>query len=130
MTISVFGNRDLENDGVLVRMIPYLQKKFPDILFTNQDPTENLTIPGDDWIILDSADGIKKVTVYNSIDPFITTRSLTTHDYDLSMELTLLKKTGQLPPVTIIAVPLAMKSVAARQQVVKAIGSIVTSRST
>ena len=106
MTISVFGNPVYEDDALLVRMLPQLRKAFPQHKFIHQDPTENIIIPKDEWVILDVAQGIDKITVFNNLDQFESTRSVSVHDYDLFLELKLQEKLNKLPKLKIITVPI------------------------
>lgn len=109
MFITIFGNQDLAIDSSVVLALPELQKIFPQISFLHQDPTENLTVPKDRWIIVDVAQGIDQIHVFRSLDQFTESKSLTAHDYDLYTDLKLMQKTRTLPPLVIIAVPIFYK---------------------
>jgi len=106
MQISVFGSAAYEKDSALIKLLPQLKKTFPQHQFIYQDPTEDLIIPKDEWWILDMAEGIDKITVFNNLDQFTHKQSTSVHDYDLYMELKLNEKLGRLPKLKIIAVPL------------------------
>ncbi len=107
MTISIFGNPIVEKDSVLVHLLPVLQQEFSQHVFIHQDPTENLTIPKEDWIILDAVQGLSDIHVFTSLDDFLApTRDAGVHGYDLYTELKLLEKLNKLPNYKIIGVPM------------------------
>jgi len=61
MKIYVFGNPLVEEDSLAIKLIPSLQKKFPNIQFVIADPNENFPPEGEkDLIIIDTVKGIKK----------------------------------------------------------------------
>ncbi|OGK21267.1 hypothetical protein A3C23_02025 [Candidatus Roizmanbacteria bacterium RIFCSPHIGHO2_02_FULL_37_13b] len=121
MTISVFGNSILKSDSLLISLLPQLKTQFPQHQFIHQDPTENLLIPKGEWSIIDVAEGINKVTIFDNLDHFVRTKSLTVHDYDLYLDLKLKQKVGQLPKIKIIAIPQFMK----KKDVLEALGKII-----
>ena len=104
MKISVFGNPDLEGDSAALKLIPGLKKKYPRAEIMVEDPTEGLK-PARDWIIIDVCQGISQVTEFTDLDQFASARRLSVHDYDLAMELQLLKKLGKIKKLRILAVP-------------------------
>ena len=108
MTITVVGNQELEFDSNIVNFLPKLRELFSEHTFIHQDPTENLTIPKDNWLIIDVAQGLSEITVFADLKHFTKDKSLTAHDYDLYTDLMLLQKTNQLPAFSIIAVPMEM----------------------
>ena len=105
MKISVFGNPDLAADNAALKLIPGLKKKYPQAEIMVEDPAEGLK-PADDWIIVDVCQGISRVTEFEDLDRFVAVRRLSVHDYDLAMELKLLKKLGKIKKLKIIGVPL------------------------
>jgi len=109
MKVSVFGNPDLKDDSLVVRLVPKLKKKLPGVKFRVEDPVEGLRPPEDGlWVILDVAKGIKGVRVVNDLDKLIDERRVSLHDYDVGMELKLLKKLGRVKNLKIVAVPMGM----------------------
>ena len=104
MKISVFGNPDLEGDNAAIQLIPGLKQKYPRAEIMVEDPSEGLK-PADDWVIVDACQGISRVTEFEDLDRFAAVRRLSVHDYDLAMELKLLKKLGKIKKLKIIAVP-------------------------
>ncbi|MDZ7587625.1 MAG: hypothetical protein U0946_07775 [Patescibacteria group bacterium] len=103
MKISVFGNPDLKEDNAAIKLIPSLRKKYPEAEIKVEDPTEGLK-PVDDWIIVDVCQGIDKLTEFEDIDKFESLRRVSVHDYEVSMELKLLKKLGKIKKLKIIVV--------------------------
>lgn len=104
MKISVFGNPDLAGDSAAIKLIPWLKKKYPGAEIKVEDPAEGLR-PADNWLVIDVCQGIKKITEFADIDQFAAVRRVSVHDYDLALELKLLKKLGKIKQLTIIAVP-------------------------
>ena len=104
MKIYILGNPLVAADSLPLKLLPKLRTALPDFEFIETDPTENF-IPEANSIIIDTVLGISKVTKFNSIDEFETFRSVTAHDYDLSLHLQLLKKLGKLNSVVIIGIP-------------------------
>jgi len=105
MKISVFGNFDLKEDNAAIKSIPWLKKKYPGVEIKIEDPVEGLK-PVDDWIIVDACAGINKITVFEDLDKFESLRRVSVHDYEVAMELKLLKKLGKIKKLKIIAVPI------------------------
>ncbi|MFA4873221.1 MAG: hypothetical protein WC659_04785 [Patescibacteria group bacterium] len=109
MTITVFGNPLLEEDSLPLRILPELQKRFPEITFEVKDPTEECIPPENPWWIIDTVKGIKDVSCFESLDAFaaaLKTRSnVSLHDFDLGLHLLLLKKINPDLEVRIIGVP-------------------------
>jgi Ni,Fe-hydrogenase maturation factor len=121
MRVSVFGNPDLKEDNLVVKLVPRLRKRFPEIEFQIEDPVEGLKPPpGDElWVILDVAEGIDKVVVFDNVDKLADERRVSLHDYDVAMELKLLKKLGKIKKLKIVAVPREME----RNKALKKIGN-------
>ncbi len=104
MKISVFGNPDLAEDSAALKLIPGLKQKYPRAEIVVEDPAEGLR-PARDWTIVDVCQGISQITEFTDLDRFASARRLSVHDYDLAMELKLLKKLGKIKKLKIIAVP-------------------------
>ena len=103
--VSVFGNEMDPQDSMVVKMVPELQKKLPDVDFQLVDPTESLEPPSDPWIILDVGMGIDEVVVVEDLKQLDQVKGQSVHDFDVYMELRLREKLGQLPKIKIIIVP-------------------------
>ena len=108
MKIFVFGNEDLKEDNLPLRILPQLCKKFPEIKFEVKDPNEEWEIPSDftsEITILDTAVGIKVVTSFDGLEKFSKPPRVGMHDFDALTNLRLLQKLGKIKKVKIIAVP-------------------------
>lgn len=103
--ISVFGNEIDSHDNTALQCLPELRKKFPEVEFLIQDPTESLEPAGDPWTIIDTAMGIDHVTVIDSLDDLEFVKGSSVHDFDVYMELRLRAKLAPLPKLKIILVP-------------------------
>jgi hypothetical protein len=107
MTIHIFGNPDLPCDALPVQLMPRLQSAFPEITFRFTDPNElDLPAEGEDFIALDTVDGLKDVREIN-IDEIAALKARSTaHDYDLSSYLLLVKKIRKNIGIRIIGIPM------------------------
>lgn len=105
MKILVFGNPLVEEDSLAIKLIPKLKKFFPKLEFVKIDPTEGLEKFGKDLIILDVARGIENVMLIDSVEKLKTNKVYSMHDFDLSLNLKILKKLGKINSVKIIGIP-------------------------
>ncbi len=105
MKVLVFGNPLVERDSIALRLLPALRKRFPEVEFKEFDAAENLEDEGPDLVILDSAEGIRRVMLIEDIAALSTGSIYSMHDFDLSLTLKLLRKMGAVNSVRIIAVP-------------------------
>lgn len=103
-TVYLFGNQDLEMDSLPIRLIPELQKEFPDVDFIVLDPNENWDVP-EEMTVIDTVVGIKEITVFEDLEHFDEAPKLTCHDFDAFFNLRILKKLGKLKKIKIIGVP-------------------------
>ncbi|MEM5828642.1 MAG: hypothetical protein QW480_00115 [Candidatus Aenigmatarchaeota archaeon] len=101
--IFVLGNPLLKEDYLPLKLIPILQKKFPQINFLEFDPTEDLFV--DDIILLDVVEGIDNVKIINDLSKIETRKIYSTHDFDAAFLLKLLKKLKLIKKATIIGIP-------------------------
>lgn len=104
MTIFIFGNPDLKIDSMPLKILPELQKKFPEIDFKILDPNEDWKIP-EDFIVIDTVLEIKKITVFDGLKKFIPAPNISMHDFDAYANLRYLEKLGKLKKIQIIGVP-------------------------
>lgn len=109
MTIYIFGNKNYINDTIALNLTPVISAEFPEIKLVHADPTEEFR-PDNGSIIVDNVIGIKKVTVFKSLDEFKLFPQISVHDYDLLLHLQLLKKLGKIDKITIIGIPVGLKS--------------------
>lgn len=104
MKVYIVGNELVKEDSFPIKFLPKLRKTFPTITFEEADPNENF-VPDDGSIIIDTVQGIDKVTWFDSLDAFEVTKSVSPHDYDLGLHLRLLKKLKKLESVRILGIP-------------------------
>ena len=123
MTVFVFGNPTVTQDSLPLKLLPRLRKKFPDIQFIHADPTENWWQGEKELVIIDTVQGIDNVTVFDSLDEFEKQSRITPHDYDLYMDLRILKKLGKVKKVKIIGITIG-QSKQLIQQVVDVISKL------
>jgi len=117
MKIYVFGNPLVKEDSLPLRLLPDLEKIFPEIDFIVTDPNENFPPKGEkDLIILDTVLGIKEPMILDLDDLQKQKKTpISPHDYDLLFHLILLKKRKLIEKVTIIA----LQSLYDRAKIVK-----------
>ncbi|MEK7669580.1 MAG: hypothetical protein AAB350_03290 [Patescibacteria group bacterium] len=116
--IFVFGNMDLEMDNLPLRILPKLQEKFPDIEFVVKDPNEEWEVP-EEITILDTAVGIKEVTVFDSLENFSKVPRVGMHDFDALTNLRYLQKLGKIKKIKIIGVSPDMEESEALVKIIK-----------
>jgi len=117
-TIYIFGNPLINIDNLPLKLIPDLEKKFPGIEFLEIDPNENLKPVNKKLIMIDTAVGIKKVTLIKDIEKIETNDSCSMHDMDLAFNLKLLHKIGKLDKIKIFCLPPKIKKQDALRQLV------------
>lgn len=121
--ILVFGNVIVKGDNIPLRIMPRLQKRFPNIEFKEFDPNENLESEGRSLNIIDAVEGIEKAVVITDIARIKTQKLFSMHDFDLGYSLKLLKKLGYLESVRIFGVPMKISDDAAFEQLSELITS-------
>lgn len=124
-TVFVFGNPDVPQDSLPVRLLPALRKKFPAIDFQVKDPNEEWEISENEVLtIIDSAEGIREVTVFDSLERFVAAPRLTMHDFDALANLRLLQKLGKIKKIKVIGIPPAMPEQEALQKISAALSDL------
>ena len=119
--IFVFGNLDLLEDSLPLRILSQLREKFPEIDFVTVDPNEDWDLPSQcrnclpvedarsqlcpGITIIDTAVGIKDVTVFDGLEKFSAPPRVGMHDFDALTNLRLLWKLGKIKKIKIIATP-------------------------
>lgn len=104
--VYVLGNPVEKSDSLPVKILPRLKKIFPDLNFIYHDPTEEINISDKkELIIIDTVKCLKRVTVFHDINDFLISPRVTVHDYDLPLNLGILKKLGKVKKITIIGIP-------------------------
>ena len=102
--VFIFGNPDIEDDALPIKLMPRLQQVFPNIYFETKDPNEEWDMP-EEITIIDTVINLKDVTVFDDLDAFDTAPRLTMHDFDALANLHYMKKLGRLKKIKIIGVP-------------------------
>lgn len=113
----------MEKDSLPLKIIPELKKIFPKIEFLEFDVVEDLQDKGKNLVIIDSAEGIKKVCLITDFDALETAPITTMHDFDLAYTLKLMKKTGMIKTAKIFCIPTTMQKEKAIKQLVPLIKS-------
>jgi Ni,Fe-hydrogenase maturation factor len=123
-TVLVFGNPLVKKDSLALRILPRLRELMPSIEFVELDGTESEEIAryGPDVTVLDAAEGIEKPAIITDLGKFDLPRVVSMHDFDLAWNLRLLRKTGKLSSVKIIALPLGCSPTNAIAFVEKSLG--------
>lgn len=104
--IYVLGNPLIEEDKKPVELIPALSKAFQTYSFIHIDPTEGFPVThSGKCTIIDTVIGIENVTVYSDLESFIVSPRMTVHDFDIPLELGMMKKLGKLKEITVIGIP-------------------------
>ncbi len=116
MKILVFGNPLVKEDSLPLRLMPKLQKTFPDIEFKELDAVEDLQNEGRHLVILDTVKGIKESCLLD-LSSIRLDRIYSMHDFDLGYNLTLLKKLNLIEDAKIIGVPMNIDEKKALDQI-------------
>jgi len=121
--VWLFGNPDLKQDSLPLKVLPALKKRLPDTKFIIKDPNEEWDMP-DYLTIIDTIHGIKEITVFTSLKDFSIVPRLTMHDFDLLTNLRWLAKLNKLPPFTIIGLPMNIPKQEAQNKIVSILNSV------
>jgi len=105
MKILVFGNPLVEEDNLILRILPKLREQHPGIEFIHLDPTENLEQYGPNLNIIDVVHGIKEPIIITDPNKLKTEKVSTMHDFDLAYNLKLLINAGKIKEVKILGLP-------------------------
>jgi Ni,Fe-hydrogenase maturation factor len=119
--VWVFGNLDLEEDSLPLRILPQLQRQRPDLTFKTRDPMEEWDNVPDPLIVVDTVKGIAAVTVLKDLELFEDAPRVSMHDLDLLSQLQLLKKVGKLGHVVVVGVPPTLQPDEAIRQIAAAL---------
>ncbi len=120
MTIYIFGNPDLPEDALPLRLLPKLKKKFPAAIFEVKDPNEEWDVP-ERLIVIDTVAGIDGVQAFHGLGAFARAPRVSMHDFDALTQLRLLQKVGKLKEVAVIGVPPGMDDGEALESVTAAL---------
>lgn len=119
MLIHLFGNPDLPCDALPVLLQPELTATFPEHTFRFTDPNElDLPEAGEDFTAIDTVDGLRAVRFIDIEEIAALKARNTTHDFDLSSYLLLMKKLRPEIQVRIIGLPMHLDAAAALQALI------------
>ncbi|MCL5004497.1 MAG: hypothetical protein M1170_00950 [Patescibacteria group bacterium] len=121
MTIYVFGNPETKNDSLPLKILPELQKKFPEIKFEIKDPNEEWEIP-EELTIIDTVLGIEEIKTFEDLKSFSKSSNVSLHDFDAYSNLRYLEKLGRLKKIKIIGIPPTIS----QEKAIEKITSIIT----
>lgn len=103
--VLYFGNELVPEDRAAIDAVARVRSRLPHVKFIHCDSPEEILLYKDkDFVILDVAKGLdfpQEIT----LGQIKSTRIASMHDFDLGVFLKLLKKTGRLPNLRIVAVP-------------------------
>ncbi len=103
--IYLVGNLLVEEDSLPIKLKPELEKQFPQFIFREYDPTEDLPQDTEDLIIIDTVEGLKEPHIFTDIDAFASQKAYSMHDFDLGWSLKLYKKLRMFKTLKIIGMP-------------------------
>jgi len=105
--LLVFGNPALAIDNLAVRVGKALQQEGFDVLHL-EDPLGLSQLKFEEYLILDVAEGITEPRIITDLDKLVLGRLCSLHDFDMAYFLKLLKATGKIENVRILALPQQM----------------------
>jgi len=124
MTIYYFGNALRPDDTLPRSVIQQLKQQFPAYAFIHADPTENWWRGEKKPVIIDTIEGLQRVTIFRSLDRFEKPPFVTPHDYDLYTDLMLMRKIGKINSFTLIGVPQKSNSSMLVKQLTKILSNL------
>lgn len=102
--IFVFGNPDVPEDALPLKIVPRLKEKFSFVHFHVVDPNEEWDMP-EEVVIIDTIINANTVKIFYGLEQFVAAPRVTTHDFDALAQLRYLQKLGKIKKVTVIGVP-------------------------
>ncbi len=115
-TVLCFGNEYVKEDALAKELADEL--KIKGVTFLKCDSFDQvLDYPNNDLFILDVAKGIKKLTVVQDIDKLNTNNIISLHDFDLGYFLKLMKETGKITTITLLALPIGYNKKKAKEEI-------------
>lgn len=122
--ILVFGNMLVKEDSLALEVANNLRKEFKSVEFKELDALEEIQNQGKNPIILDVVKGIGNVIIIENLDQLNSSTIYTMHDFDLAMNLKLLKKLGFIESVKIIGIPINYNKEKAIKEIRKLISNL------
>ena len=102
--IFVFGNPLLKRDNLALKVAKRLNGAIKGIEFRAVQSLDEVQEKGK-LFIMDVAVGVEKVQLVEGIEQLHTKQPISGHDFDLALELKLLRKVGKVGGLKIIAIP-------------------------
>lgn len=102
--IFVFGNPLLKRDNLALKVAKRLNGAIKGIKFEVAQSLDEVQEKGK-LFIMDVAVGVEKVQLVEGIEQLHTKQPISGHDFDLALELKLLRKIGKVEGLKIIAIP-------------------------
>ncbi|MEK7639841.1 MAG: hypothetical protein AAB424_01745 [Patescibacteria group bacterium] len=124
MDVWVFGNIDLAEDSLPLKILPQLQRQRPDLVFRVRDPMEEWDDVPDPLVVVDTVKGLNTVTVLKDLEFFDAAPRVSMHDLDLLSQLQFLKKVGKLGHVIVVGVPSTLQPDEAIRQIAAALPKV------
>lgn len=120
--IFVAGNLLIEKDSLALQVAEQLRGKIKGIEFAAIESLDELQEKEkQNPCIMDVAAGIKKVQLIENVEKLFTKQPVSSHDFDLAMQLKILQKLGKLGKVKIIAIPVGYNLMKAAGEIEKLI---------
>ncbi|MCS7109262.1 MAG: hypothetical protein NZ903_00500 [Candidatus Micrarchaeota archaeon] len=91
-------------DRLPIEIIPYLRKEFPSLEFIEAESPDEIE-DEKELNIIDTAEGLKEVSLITDLDSICESKRISLHDFDLAMTLKIMKKIGKIKKIRIIAIP-------------------------
>jgi len=102
--ILVFGNPLVKEDSLALKVAERLKGRVKGIEFKAVQSLDDVE-EREDLCIMDVAKGLEKLQLIDDLSKLETVQPVSGHDFDLALELKLLKKIGRIGKVRIIAIP-------------------------
>ncbi len=102
--LLLFGNPAIPSDSLAVKVGKELEKEGYETLHL-EDPLGLLDLDLSEYLILDVARGLDEPRIVDDPDKLLLGRLCSLHDFDMAYFLKLLKATGRIEKVRIIALP-------------------------
>jgi Ni,Fe-hydrogenase maturation factor len=106
--IYVFGNSDVEGDGLAIEIAKSLEPRMKDVRFIYVNPNEDLPFEdGEDVVVMDVVEGLDEVRIIEGeeMEKLVMSPRGSVHDWDLGWQLKYLRKLGKLGRISILGVP-------------------------
>jgi Ni,Fe-hydrogenase maturation factor len=123
MKVLCFGNPLLEEDSLAIELADELKIKGFEFIKTNS--VDDILNTKEDFIIMDVAKGIDKVTIIKDINKLISNKIYSMHDFDLNFFLKLMKEKGEIDKIMILALPMNQEKQEIKKEVLTLLPSLL-----